>query len=103
MYKDTDDRRGMTEEELKKVYISNLKELLNTEYIWKDLALSSGSTVFYKSREVLENCLKDAEKISVLTTKNYCISGSKDQILNYLKNTNIKSVLVDKIRLSKLN
>jgi hypothetical protein len=103
MYKDTDDRRGMTEEELKKVYISNLKELLNTEYIWKDLALSSGSTVFYQSREVLENCLKDAEKISVLTTKNYCISGSKDQILNYLKNTNIKSVLVDKIRLSKLN
>lgn len=102
-YKDTDDRRGLTEEELKKVYISNLEELLNTEYIWKDLGLSSGSAIFYQSREVLENSLKDAKKISVLTTKNYCISGSKEQILNYLKNTNIKSILVDKIRLSRLN
>jgi hypothetical protein len=42
LFKDTDDRRDMTEEELKKIYISNLKELLNTEYIWKDFVLASG-------------------------------------------------------------
>lgn len=102
-FKDTDDRRGITEEELKKVYISNLEELINTEYIWKDLGLYSGNRIFPNSKGNLENCLKDAEKISVFTTKNYCISGSKDQILNYLKNTNIKSVYVDKIRLSSLN
>jgi hypothetical protein len=103
LFKDADDRRGMTEEELKKVYISNLKELLSTDYIWRDLGLTSGSRVFNFSKEVLQNCLKDAEKISALTTKNYCISGSKEQILNYLKNTNIKSIYVDKIRLSSLN
>ncbi len=103
LYKDTDDRRGMTEEGLKKVYISNLHELLNTEYIWKDLELSSGNVVFPNSKEVLQNCLNDAEKITVLTTKNYCVSGSKDQIIDYLKNTNIKSIHVDKIRLSNLN
>lgn len=103
LFKETDDRRGMTEEDLKKIYISNLQELLNTEYIWKDFGLSSGSKMFYNSKEVLQNCLKDAEKITVLTTKNYCISGSKEQILNYLKNTNIKSIHVDKIRLSNLN
>jgi hypothetical protein len=103
LFKDTDDRRGMTEEELKKIYISNLQELINTEYIWKNFELSSGNTIFSNSKEVLQNCLKDAEKISVLTTKNYCISGPKAQILNYLKNTNIKSVYVDKIRLSSLN
>jgi hypothetical protein len=102
LYKDTDDRRGMTEEELKKVYVSNLHELQNTEYIWKDLGLSSGNTMFSRSKEYLQNCLNDAEKISVLTTKKYCVSGSKDQILNYLKNTNIKSIYVDKIRLSSL-
>ncbi|MGH4139143.1 sigma factor regulator N-terminal domain-containing protein [Clostridium sp.] len=103
LFKDTDDRRGMTEEELKKIYISNLQELLNTDYIWKDLGLSSGSIEFTNSKEFLQNCLNDAEKISVLTTKNYCVSGSKDQILNYLKNTNIKFIHVDKIRLSSLN
>lgn len=103
LYKNTDDRRGMTEEELKKVYISNLQELLNTEYIWKELGLASGNMMFFSSKEVLQNCLNDAEKISVLTTKNYCVSGSKEQILNYLKNTNIKSIYVDKIRLSSLN
>ncbi len=103
IYKDTDDRTGMTEEELKKVYISNLKELINTEYIWKDFGLSSDGRMFNYPKETLQNCLKDAEKISVLTTKKYCISGSKDQILNYLKNTDVKSIYVDKIRLSSLN
>jgi hypothetical protein len=103
LFKDTDDRRGMTEEELKKVYISSLQELLNTEYIWEDLGLSSGNMMFSNSKEVLQNCLNEAEKISVLTTKNYCVSGSKDQILNYLKNTNITSIYVDKIRLSSVN
>ena len=103
LYKDTDGRSGMTEEELKKVYISNLQELLNTEYIWKNLGLSSGNMMFSNSKEVLQNCLNDAEKISVLTTKKYCVSGSKDQIFNYLKNTNINSIYVDKIRLSSLN
>lgn len=103
IYKDTDDRTGMTEEELKKVYISNLQELLNTEYIWKDFGLSRYGRMFNYPKETLQNCLKDAEKISVLTTKKYCISGSKDQILNYLKNTDIKSIYVDKIRLSSLN
>ena len=106
LFKDTDDRRGITEEELKKIYISNLQELLNTQYMWKDLGLSSGNKMFYNfynSKEVLQNSLNDAEKIFMLTTKKYCISGSKDQILNYLKNTNIKSIYVDKIRLSSLN
>ena len=102
-FKDTDDRRGITEEQLEKVYISNLQELINTEYIWKDLGLISGNMTFSNSKEALQNCLNDAEKISVLTTKNYCVSGSKDRILNYLKNTNIKPIYVDKIRLSSLN
>ncbi len=39
----------------------------------------------------------------MLTAKNYCVSGSKDQIIKYLKNTNIKSIYIDKIRLSSLN
>jgi len=103
LHKDTDDRRGITEEELKKVYISNLQELLNTEYIWKNLGLLSGNRMFSNSKEILQNCLNDAKKISVLTTKNYCVSGSKDQIIDYLKNTNIKSIHVDKIRLSSVN
>lgn len=102
-FKDTDDRTGMTEEELKKVYISNLQELIYNDYIWKDLGLISSNKIFNNSKEVLQNCLVDAEKISVLTTKNYCVSGSKEQILNYLKKTNIKSIYVDKIRLSSLN
>jgi len=103
LYKDTDDRRSVTEDELKKVYISNLQELLDTEYIWQDLGLSSGNTIYHNPKEVIQNCLNDAEKISVLTTKNYCVSGSKDQIVNYLKNAKIKSIYVDKIRLSSLN
>lgn len=80
-FKDNDDRTGMTEEDLKKVYISNLQELLNTEYIWKDLGLSSGNRIFSSSKEVLQNCLKDAEKISVLTTKNIVFQDLKTRFL----------------------
>lgn len=101
--KAADDRRGMTEEELKKIYISNLQELLNTEYIWKDLGLASGHTLFSIPKAVLQECLDNAKKLVELSSKNYCISGTKDQILDYLKNTNIKSIQVDKIRLSSLN
>ena len=52
--------------------------------------------------EPIKNLLDQTAKQAVLTTKNYCISGKKQEILDYLNTVDYTSVMVDRVRLSIL-
>ncbi len=52
---------------------------------------------------VLERTGEDAQTLQTLTTRNYCISGTRDEIVDYLQRTEVTSVRVDEVKLSKWN
>ena len=50
----------------------------------------------------MKELLDQTREQAVLTTKNYCISGKKQEILDYLNTIDYTSVMVDDVRLSIL-
>lgn len=99
---ETDKRDSLTPQELKDVYIANLENLLENIDIWKPLGLFDGNAAYMQEEAVLRKTYEDAKTLDVLESKNYCISGKRDVIVEYLKNTEISSILVDDIQLSSL-
>lgn len=96
-----DVRREMSGEKLKKVYLSNLENLLKNQEVWKSLGIKSGSTV-YLDHMVLKDTYEDAKEIEILQTKNFCISGKRDEIVAYLEKEEVNSILVDEVKLTDL-
>lgn len=98
MKKDTNERKNMTEQELCNAFKDNLELLLAEPKLLQALVINSFYTLdeIQKTRDIFKN--KNS-----LTTKNYCISGTKEQILNYLEKTETVSIYVDNIKLSTLS
>jgi hypothetical protein len=95
----------MTEAQLKETYLSHLKDLLDHMDIWNSLDLQSSKYVFsgQGKESALRECYEDAKQLDVLKAKNYCISGKRDEIVEYLEKTDISSILVDEVKLSELS
>lgn len=101
-----DIREELTAEELKEVYISNLEDLMEHELIWRAFGLCDSSYIYPDpavAMELLKETCEDAKKLETLETRKYCISGKRDEILEYLEKTDIAHVLVDEVKLSKLS
>ena len=98
-------RTDMTEAQLKETYLSHLKDLLDHMDIWNSLDLQSSKYVFsgQGKESALRECYEDAKQLDVLKAKNYCISGKRDEIVEYLEKTDISSILVDEVKLSELS
>ena len=100
------DRVEMTDEEIKQEYLGNLEYLLSQPKLLNALGLRMGSEGRYfqapTTVEPIKNLLDQTAKQAVLTTKNYCISGKKQEILDYLNTVDYTSVMVDRVRLSIL-
>lgn len=103
-YEQEDRRESLSAEELLQVYRSNLKNLLDHREIWEAFHLTDGSSITYTAASgVLEKTYEDAQTLQALTVQNYCISGTRDEIIAYLQRTEVTSVRVDEVRLSKWN
>lgn len=63
MYGKEDERELLSEEELKKVYLSNLKNLLDNSELWTDLGLCDGRKAWTDEVGVLEKTYQDAQKL----------------------------------------
>ncbi|WP_461812954.1 sigma factor regulator N-terminal domain-containing protein [Faecalimonas sp.] len=98
MFEASDDREKMDEEKLLKVYVKNLKNLVNHPDIWNSLELPYRSTVWADGTEEIKACYEDAKTLKKLQTKAYYISGQKDDILEYIKKTTIKTVSVYSVK-----
>lgn len=99
-----EDRSQMTGTELKNAYIENLKALQANEEAWKGLELYSSNTVWAESakEEVLQETIAAAEKSSEFKTQNYCISGTKEEILKFLESETYNKIQVDGVQVSRL-
>lgn len=99
-------RETMSTEELKAVYVANLENILAHPEIIKSFGVNCGNTTYPvdggRSEEVLRNCYEDAKNLKTLESKNYCISGKRDEIVAYLEKTKTVSLSVDDIYLSEL-
>lgn len=95
---DSDYRENMTEEELLKVYVQNLKNLVEHSDIWRNLGLPYHSSVWAEGVKQIEDCYEDAKTLEKLQTKAYYISGRRDEILEYLRKTSIASVSVQDVK-----
>lgn len=102
-YTKNDMRQTLSEAELLQVYCANLKNLLDHPKVWAQFNLCNGNMIYTAKSGVLEKTYKDALTLETLTTKNYCISGTRDEIIEYLQRTEVTSVWVDEVRMSKWN
>lgn len=98
LFKPSDDRDEMTEEELLKVYVENLKNLVDHQEVWCPLELSYRSTVWPDGREEMKACYENAKMLKKLQTKAYYISGKRDDILEFVKKTDMKTVNVYQVK-----
>lgn len=101
----TDDMKSrdeMTEEELKEVYVANLKDLTEHVDLWKQFGVASGNTTYFQGEDLIKECYEDAKKLDTLESRNYCIFGKRDEVVAYLEKTDLTSLRVDDVRLSSL-
>lgn len=98
LFKESDNRDEMTEEELLNVYVEKLKNLVEHPDIWQPLDLPYHSTVWQDGTEEMKDCYEAAKKLKKLQTKAYYISGQRDEILEFLKKTDIKTISVHNVK-----
>lgn len=100
-FDESDDRENMTEEELLDVYVENLQNLTEHPEIWSPLRLPYHSIVWEDGRAEVKECYEDAKTLSNLRTKAYYISGGRDEVIAYIKKTEMESLSVYDVKLSK--
>ena len=98
VYDETDVRQELTEMELIEVYCKNLKNLLDHKDIWKELELP-GTTIIYQDLSVLQDTYEDAVNLSELKTERFTLYGEKQDIIEFLENTDIISIQIDEVTL----
>ena len=91
-------RESMSEQELLAIYRSNLKNLVDHKLMWRQFELFN-SCVIYNDVNLIDETYEDAKTLSELYTQNYCVYGTKAEVISYLENTDIVSVRIDKVTL----
>lgn len=101
LYAEDDDRRDMTEKEMLEVYCRNLENLLDNPQIWEGFGVLTdyNGRMFNEERQVLRDTYEDAMKLTELKSENYCVYGSRDQILKFLQENELDSIYVDNVEL----
>lgn len=94
----TDWRDKMSETELLDVYCKNLKNLLDHKEMWRELELPS-TTMIYQDLSVLQDTYEDAVNLTELKTQRFTLYGEKQDIIEFLENTDIISIQIDEVTL----
>lgn len=94
----------LTAERLKEEYLKNLKLLKENQDAWKGLELYSGDSIWAESEkdQLLQKAISAAEKSPIFQTKNYCVSGTKKEILAFLQKGAYNRINVDNVQYSIL-
>ncbi|MCI9595793.1 MAG: hypothetical protein HFE75_00560 [Firmicutes bacterium] len=94
----------LTAERLKEEYLKNLKLLKDNQDVWKGLELYSENSVWSESEndQLLQQAISAAEKSQTFQTKNYCISGTKKEVLAFLEKGAYHRIYVDDVMFSIL-
>lgn len=99
-------RQDKTEAELRQIYLDNLRCLLAEPGLLADMQFyvpsedHYGGSILSSGQEVVqETCDAVAAQTEPLMTRRFCISGGRDEIIDFLANMEVTSVLVDEITL----
>ena len=99
LYREDDQREDLTEEELLGVYLDNLENLTENREVWEQFGLSDGHGTIYDSEEALEKTYENAGNLTELGSRNYCVYGQRDEILQFLEENTLSSIYVENVRL----
>lgn len=90
-------RSQMTAAEIKQIYLENLGILRDNMDIWKDLNVCSNSTVYYQAPQVIDEAIAAAQADDSFMTVNYCLAGSKEKVLDYLRSADLAMLVVERV------
>ena len=96
------DPRALNGEEMAQYYADTLDFLLTQPKLLTSLGIFSGSRHYYHT-DVVEEALTSARDIEEFTSQNYCVQGSRDEILSLIDQVEPTSLLVDHIFLTPLS
>ncbi|ROR29233.1 sigma factor regulator [Mobilisporobacter senegalensis] len=99
LYEDTDERKKLSDKELKEIFLQNLDLLMTQPVLFQSLGIYSGSLQFFTLDEI-KKTRESIDSQEELTIKNYCFSGKKQEVIEYLKKTDVYSIHVDDIQLT---
>lgn len=101
LYSEDDNRDDMTEQEMLEVYCRNLKNVLENPEVWEGFGglTDHNGRIFTDDKQVLKETYEDAKKLTSLTSENYCVYGSRDQIIEFLQENELDSIYVDNVKL----
>lgn len=98
LYEEDEDRREKTPEELLAIYCGNLGNLADHFEIWSQLGLSDGRGTIYDERSLAETW-ENAKTLTSLESRNYCVYGQRDAVVQFLQENSLDSVYVENVRL----
>lgn len=101
IYAEDDNRLEMTEQELLDAYIKNLDILYDDIQAWVGFGLGDGSTERYISviQDAIWETCKDAKELTSLTSENYCVYGKRDEVIQFLQEHDLDSILIENVNL----
>lgn len=99
LYRESDYRVEMTEQQLIQTYLSHLENLLDHRPVWLQFGLSVGNTILGQPVQALTETYEDAKKLSSLMSENYCVYGQRDDILHFLENNSLDSIMIENVAL----
>lgn len=99
LYRESDNRSEMTEQELIQTYLSHLENLLEHRPVWLQFGLSAGNAVLGQPGQALTATYEDAKTLSSLMSENYCVYGQRDEILHFLESNSLDSIMIENVAL----
>lgn len=83
-------------------YADTLELLLTQPTLLTSLGIFSSDRIYYTT-DVVEEALTSAREMRDFTSQNYCVQGSKDEILDLIGQVEPTSLMVDHIFLTPLS
>lgn len=91
-----DTEREQGDEGLCKTYQRNLDMLLEEPELLSALGVCSSNGTIFMTLDEIEKTRDIVAEETQLKTRNYCVSGTKEELLNYLESAEFSSVMLDR-------
>jgi len=100
-FSEDDNRVEMTEQELLDAYINNLDNIEREVEAWSGFGLDNKSTDKYFAyfQDTLHDTWRDAMNLISLNVENYCVYGKRDEVIQFLQEHELDSILIENVSL----
>lgn len=103
LFGDETDPRDLSGPEMAQYYADNLELLLTQPKLLTSLGIVDADSGIYLVTSVVEEALASAREMENFRSRNFCVQGSRDEILALIDEVDPASLLVDHIFLTPLS